>query len=110
MQANYCLIEGTCYLNGTSKSGQACAYCDVNNDAFGWTLQTDYCLIDDECYTNGTLNSGDACKFCDVSLDTSDWTDDNETGKCNLSHNPQPMDFTIFQYGQYILSFIGGVK
>ena len=80
----HCLIEGTCYAEGTANLANQCKYCDTGESTSGWTDRKDgdTCNFDDDGCTEG-----DSCQqgYClgGVLKDCMFLDDQCTQGQCN---------------------------
>lgn len=100
VMAGYCLVGGTCYLDGDKKPNSACASCKsvVSSSSFtddpsncaddglacttasctagvcGQSLQSNYCLIGGACVTSGSAPAQNPCRTCKPSVSATAYT------------------------------------
>lgn len=98
--ADYCLIRGTCYGEGTDRPDVAdCQFCDSALDPYGWSLQPVGTTCDDglACTGDGTCNMGGRCRdgqpvvASTCAIDGACWMD----GDANPLNNCEVCDSTV---------------
>ena len=88
LMTGFCLINGSCYKDGTNNPTGACGTCDSKTSTSSWTTITNSCLIAGKCYQKGQ-NNATGCGVCDPSVSTTTWSPVANTcligGKCYLA-------------------------
>jgi hypothetical protein len=73
--AGKCAIGGACISAGQpNPNAAACALCDPQQDATGWSVKPDFCLIEGQCVKDGSPHPQLGCAACDPLLDAGDWS------------------------------------
>jgi hypothetical protein len=94
LKADWCLINGVCYMDQATHPSGSCKICDVSQSQSQWTDITNTCLIDGMCYQAGGKHSG-GCAECDPAVSTTSWT--VKGADClisNVCYKPQATDPT----------------
>ncbi len=88
LMSGFCLINATCYKDGTNNPSGACGTCDTSKSTSTWTTISNACLINGKCYSKGQKNTN-GCGICDPSQSTSAWSPVKNTcliaGKCHIA-------------------------
>ena len=73
MKAGWCLVNATCYKDGTMNPSGACSTCDSKKNNAYWTTVTSTCTIKGKCYKAGDKDTT-GCNICDPKVSTTAWS------------------------------------